>query len=86
MASLMINEEFSGNLQVKFVPKVPGAYNITAKTNGEKLAKSPFKIQVKERPLELVGEFDLENEVLENPTGIAVNSKGLIAVANMLRK
>jgi len=23
MASLMINEEFSGNLQVKFVPKVP---------------------------------------------------------------
>jgi len=79
VASLMINEEFSGNLQVKFVPKVPGAYNITAKINGEKLSNSPFKIQVEERQLELVGDLDLQNE---NPTGIAVNSKGLIAVAS----
>jgi len=55
VASLMINEEFSGNqLQVKFVPKFPGTYNITAKINGEKLAKSPFKIQVKEQQLELL--------------------------------
>ena len=82
VASLMINEEFSGNLQVKFVPKVPGVYNITAKITGEKLAKSPFKIQVKERQLELVGELDLQNEALKYPTGIAVNSKGLIAVAS----
>ena len=82
VASLMINEEFSGNLQVKFVPKVPGAYNITAKINGEKLAKSLFIIQVKERQLELVGELDLQSEDLRGPTGIAVNSKGLIAVAS----
>jgi len=82
VASLMINEEFSGNLQVKFVPKVPGAYNITAKINGEKLAKNPFKIQVKERQLELVGGLDLQIKVLKFPTGIAVNSKGLIAVAS----
>jgi len=41
-----------------------------------------LKIQVKERQLELVGELDLQNEVLENPTGIAVNNKGLIAVAS----
>ena len=82
VASLMINEEFSGNLQVKFVPKVPGAYNITAKINGEKLAKSPFIIQVKERQLELVGELDLQSEDLIGPTGIAVNSKGLIALAS----
>ena len=82
VASLMINEEFSGNLQVKFVPKVPGAYNITAKINGEKLAKSPFKIQVKERQLELVSKLDLQSEDLIGPTGIAVNSKGLIAVAS----
>ena len=82
VASLMINEKFSGNLQVKFVTKVPGAYNITAKINGEKLANSPFKIQVKERQLELVGELDLQNEALDSPTGIAVNSKGLIAVAS----
>ena len=82
VTSLTINEEFSGNLQVKFVPKVPGAYNITAKINGEKLANSPFKIPVKERQLELVGDLDLQNEALQYPTGVAVNSKGLIALAS----
>jgi len=82
VASLTINEEFSGKLRVKFVPKVPGAYNITAKINGEKLANSPLKIQVKERQLELVGELDLQNEVLGCPTGVAVNGKGLFAVAS----
>ena len=82
VASLTINEEFSGNFQVKFVPRVPGAYNITTKINSEYLANSPFKIQVEERQLELVGELDLQNKVLKSPTGIAVNSKGLIAVAS----
>ena len=81
VASLMINEESGGNFQVKFVSKVPGVYHITAKINGETLAKSPFTIQVKERRLEIVGELDLQNEALEGPAEIAVNSKGLIAVA-----
>ena len=82
VASLMTSEESGGNFQVKFVPKVPGAYHITAKINGETLAKSPFTIQVKERRLEPVGELDLQNEALLVPTGIAVNSKGVIAVAD----
>ena len=82
VASLMINDESGGNFQVKFVPKVPGPYHIAAEINGETLAKSPFTIQVKERQLELVGELELQIEALEGPTGIAVNSEGLIAVAD----
>ena len=82
VASLLISEESGGNFQVKFVPKVPGRYHITAKINGETLAKSPFTIQVKERRLEIVGELELQNEALERPSGISVNSEGLIAVSD----
>ena len=82
LASLMINEESGGNFQVKFVSKIPGPYHITAKINDVTLAKSPFTITVKERRLEIVGELELQNEALEGPAGIAVNSEGLIAVAD----
>lgn len=82
VASLMINKQSAGNFEVKFIPKVPGVYNITAKINAEKLPKSPFTIQVKERLLEIVGELDVQNETINRPTGIAVNSEGLIAVAD----
>ena len=82
LASLMINEESGGNFKVKFVPRLPGAYYISAKINGESLAQSPFTIAVQERRLELVGELDLQNKTMKGPSGIAVNSKGLIAVAD----
>jgi len=80
--SLIICEKEDGNFQVKFVPKVPGRYNITVKINGDKLANSPFTVQVKERQLEIVGELDLKGEMPQAPIGIAVNSNGLIAVAD----
>ncbi|XP_078376430.1 E3 ubiquitin-protein ligase TRIM45-like [Oculina patagonica] len=82
VASLTTCKKEDGNFQVKFVPKVPGSYKIEVKINGEKLAKSPFTIQVKERQFNVVGKLDLQREVLQGPTGIAVNSKGLIAVAD----
>jgi len=80
--SLIICEKEDGNFQVKFVPKVPGRYNITVKINGDKLANSPFTVQVKERQLEIVGELVLQGEIPQEPRGIAVNSKGLIAVVD----
>ena len=83
--SLIIFEKENGNFQVRFIPKVPGTCNITAKINGDKLANSPFTIQVKERQLEIVGELDLTGEMPQDPTGIAVNSNGLIAVADSKR-
>ena len=80
--SLVILEKEDGNFQVKFIPKVPGRYNITVKINGNKLANSPFIVQVKERQHYVVGELDLKGEMPQEPRGIAVNSNGLIAVAD----
>ena len=80
--SLIIRAKQDGNFQVKFIPKVPGRYNITVKINGDKLANSPFTVQVKERQLEIVGELDLKGKIPKEPRGIAVNSNGLIAVTD----
>ena len=82
LASLNISEKAGGNYQVKFVPKLPGTYHISAKINGDSLAESPFIIEVQKRKLEVDGELHLPNGTLQKPTGIAVNSKGLIAIAD----
>ena len=83
--SLIVCEKEDGNFQAKFIPKVPGTYNITVKINGDKLANSPFTVQVKERRLHVVGELDLKGEIPQRPRGIAINRKGLIAVADAER-
>jgi len=82
VGSLMTCEKEDGNFLVTFTPIVPGTYNIKVTINGDNLQKSPFTVQVKERRLKVVGELDLKEETLQSPHGIAVNSKGLIAVAN----
>ena len=82
LASLIINEKAGGNYQVKFVPKLPGVYHISAKINGDSLSQGPFTIEVQERKLEVDDELHLQNETLQKPTGIAVSSKGLIAIAD----
>ena len=82
LASLIINEETGGNFQIKFVPKLPGVYHITAMINEDSLAQSPFTIEVQERELKVDGELNLQNETLQNPAGVAVSSKGLIAIAD----
>ena len=83
--SLITCEKEDGNFQVKFIPKALGKCNITVKINGDKLANSPFTVQVQERQLEIVGELDLKGEMPKEPSGIAVNCKGLIAVADYER-
>ena len=70
-----------GNFLVKFTPKAPGTYNIEVTVKGDNLHQTPFTVQVKERRLEIVGELDLKGEILQ-PRGIAVNSKGMIAVTD----
>ena len=81
--SLVTSEKEDGNFQAKFVAKVPGTYKIEVKINGQKLARSPFSILVKARELNIVGKLDLHGEMLQGPMGIAVNNKGVIAVADM---
>ncbi|XP_073252943.1 E3 ubiquitin-protein ligase TRIM45-like [Porites lutea] len=65
---------------VKFVPKVPGTFNITVKINGKVLSTNT--VQVKQRLIQVLGEFELKNETFEKPLGLAVNSKGQIAVVD----
>ena len=79
---MIINEEADGNFQVKFAPKLPGVYHISAKINGDNLADSPFTIEVQKRKLEADGELHLQNETLQMPADIAVSSKGLTAIAD----
>ena len=80
--SLVTSEKEDGNFQAKFVAKVPGTYKMKVKINGQKLAKSPFSILVKARELNVVGKLDFQRKMLQGPTSIAVNSKGVIAVAD----
>jgi len=82
VGSLMTCGIEDGNFLVKFTPRVPGTYHIKVTINGEKLHKSPFTVQVKKRRLEVVGELDLKGQTLFAPDGIAVNSKGLVAVTD----
>ena len=75
-----------GRFEVKFIPKLPGAYSIEVKINGDRLANSPFNVAVKERELTVVGELDLkllEVERVGSLFGIAVNTKGNIAVTDI---
>ena len=85
VGSMTTIQREDGNFLVKFTPKVPGTYNIKVTINGDSLHQSPFIVQVKERRLEIVGELDLKGEILEMPHGIAVNSKGVIAVGDNIR-
>ena len=65
---------------VKFVPKVPGTFNITVKINGKVLSTNT--VQVKQRLIQVLGELELKTDTFEQPTGLAVNSKGQIAVVD----
>ena len=81
-----VRETENGRFKVKFTPKVPGAYSIEVKINGDKLPTCPFTVQVKQRELTVVGELDLklfEGEQLEGLYGIAVNTKGMIAITDL---
>ena len=65
---------------VKFVPNVPGTFNITVKINGKVLLTNT--VQAKQRLIQVLGELELKKETLEEPIGLAVNSKGQIAVVD----
>ena len=68
---------------VKFVPKVPGTFNITVKINGKVLSTNT--VQVKQRLIQVVRELELKRETIGEPRGIAVNSKGQIAVVDSIK-
>ena len=84
VTNVIVSEKEDGNLQLKFTPKVPGAYSIEVKINGDKLPTSS-PVQAKERELTVVGELDLRffpGDKLQVLYGIAVNKKGELAVTD----
>ena len=85
ITDVIVEEKENGNLRLKFTPKVPGAYNIEVKINGDKLPTCPMTVQVKERELVVVGELELKlppGDTLERLYGIAVNTEGQIVVTD----
>ena len=82
IGSLTTCENQDGDYTVKFTPKVPGTFNIIIKVNGKEFAGSPYTVQVKQQLIQVVGEVEIKGETLVKPMGIAVNSKGQIAVSN----
>ena len=86
VTNVIVTEKEDGNLHLKFTPKVPGAYSIKVKINGDKLPTCPFTVQVKERELSVVGELNLKlfpGDTLKRLYAIAANKKGEIAVIDI---
>ena len=83
VSSMDVFDQGDGSYQVKFVAKVPGGLKVLVKINNKELAKSPFTVHVKERRIQVVGELEFVGKVPKDPSGIAVNSEGLIAVTNL---
>ena len=85
VTNVTVDEEYDRNVRLNFTPKVPGAYNIEVKINGDKLPPCPMTVQVKERELVVVGELKLKlfkGNTLERLFGVAVNTEGQIVVTD----
>ena len=86
VTNVIVSEIEDDNLQLQFTPKVPGAYSIEVKVNGDKLPNCPFTVRVKERELVVVGELDLKfypGDMPQRLVEIAVNTEGKIALADI---
>ena len=87
VTKVIVSEKEDGNVQLKFTPKVPDAYSIEVKINGDKLPNCPsFTVHVKERELVVVGEMDLKffpGDVTRLLYGIAVNAEGKMVVTDI---
>ena len=85
VTNVIVSKKEDGNLEMKFTPKVPGAFSIEVKINGDKLPTCPFTVLVKERELVVVGEVDLKffpRGVPRSLHGIVVNTEGKIVVTD----
>ena len=83
--NVIVSEKKDGNLQLKFIPTVPGDYSIEVKINGDKLPNCPFTVQVKERELVVVGELNLKffpGDVPQKLYRAAVNTEGKIVMTD----
>ena len=85
VTNVTVDEEYDRNVSLKFTPKVPGAYSIEVKINGDKLPTCPMIVQVKKRELVVVSELKLKffpRDTIRWLCGIAVNTKGQIVATD----
>ena len=83
--NVTIDEEYNGNVSLKFTPELPGAYSIEVNINGDNLPICPMTVQVKERELVVVDELKFfPRDELRGLYGIAVNTDGQIVVTDNL--
>ena len=85
VTNVTVDEEYDENDSLKFTPKLPGAYSIEVKINGDKLPTCPMTVQVKERELFVISELKLKlfpGDKFERLYGIAVNTEGQIVVTD----
>ena len=86
VTNVTLDEKHDGNVRLKFIPKLPGAYSTEVKINGDKLPTCPITVQVKERELVVVGELKIKlfpGHTLERLYGV-VNTEGQIVVTDNL--
>ena len=83
--NVTVDEEYNGNVSLKFTPELPGAYSIEVNINGDNLPICPMTVQVKERELVVVDELKFfPRDELRGLYGIAVNTDGQIVVTDNL--
>ena len=85
VTNVTVDEKYDGNVRLKFTPKVPGAYSVEVRINGDKLPTCPMTVQVKERELIVIGELKLKFSPGDKPVnfyGIAVNTNGTIVLTD----
>ena len=85
VTNVTVDEKYDGNVRLKFTPKVPGAYSVEVRIDGDKLPTSPMTVQVKECELVVVGELKLklfQGDTIERLSEITVNTEGQIVVTD----
>ena len=75
VTSLRTFKNENDDIHVKFVPKVPGTFNITVMINGDKLVGSPLRVQVKKRRIDVVGELVLKGKFPRGQIGLLSTAK-----------
>ena len=71
-----------GVYSITFIPHVRGRHDLTVKVNGKEIAGSPFRVFVKSHPTQL-GQPVCTITGLNEPCGIAINSKQQLVVAEV---
>ena len=78
-------DQKNGHYTVQYTPRKVGSCEVTVQITGQAAAGSPFEVRVREKefkPLKTFGSQGSGAGQLQHPWGIAVNSRGEVAVTD----